>query len=270
MGMDSNIKNGNRKWLVFCLGSGCLCGTLSGAVNKKPSDPKTFAKANLNAAKSSSAMQLQLALFKQGIASRRKEVKEKLKRAFELSGMINMPMWKNIAEQEAKARWKDLNKLIGSFKGPRDVVGKPGHIKPTIVDPQAQFLESLYKFQYQEFSKIEGQGAKKKFLEKLSLPTLVDLWQHASDDEKLAIFPHCPPLFQAVVFGELIQTRPEIGRQLLGYLPVLERVLYYLLLDDNFQKASFYFLPLTIQKRLEKKFHLTPATLLPDSEQIEL
>ncbi|MDE6576105.1 MAG: hypothetical protein K2L24_01760 [Opitutales bacterium] len=263
MGMDSNIKNGNRKLLVLYLGSCCLGGTLSGVVDKKPSNPKTFAKANPKVSKLSLTTKFKLGVFKQSIASRRKEAKEKLKRAFERSGAINMPMWKNIAEHEAEDRWNDLNKLIESIGGSEKIATNLNFVIPTVGDPRIQILKYLHKL----FTSSEDDDAKRDLLKKFDPQTIVALLDYVPDEDKLLILICLSPFLRSIMAGHFIRTTPAIQDRLLVHLPTKERVLYFSLLEPDSQKMNDHLLPPQIQKRVQM---YNSSQLLPDSEQIEL
>ncbi|MDE6576106.1 MAG: hypothetical protein K2L24_01765 [Opitutales bacterium] len=270
MGLNQKSKSGNKKWLALCLGSCCLCGALSGAAEVQPkksfwSKVKDFfipiGKQMLSGFQDQ-AMQI----MQRQILQARQRVGASIFQELLTHNVVDTSAtnaWSSVAHREAESRWRMLVQIINQFGGEQRTYYRQLHGIESLTD--AELMQKLRN----DLAQFRDRNAQEGFLSDLPLAILFDLWNSFTNAEILSYFPLLPEFFRSSVYGHLAINAQTLALadQLLAYLPVEDRVLYFVLLSQDFQKASFYFLPLQIQEKLKSQFKLQPAQLLDDSEK---
>ncbi|UPA28126.1 MAG: hypothetical protein LW808_002350 [Verrucomicrobiota bacterium] len=177
--------------------------------------------------------------------------------------VVDIKAWRRVARREAFSRWQMLVQLINQFGDEQRTYYRQLHGLEALTD--AELMQKLRN----DLAQFGDRNAQEGFLSDLPLAILFDLWNSFTNTEILSYFPLLPEFFRSSVYGHLAINAQTLALadQLLAYLPVEDRVLYFVLLSQDFQKASFYFLPLQIQEKLKSQFKLQPAQLLDDSEK---
>lgn len=284
MKIELKIKRWNQKWLALCLGSFLLGGSVSGGSNKPRIDIKfplltTFPsnrayKFNFVKESEQGIVSVQeeedrkkikiqyyrhkpLPLFmedsdiwknfkKNIIVPAREQTKTALIEMFQKPGAVDFTLWKKLAKQQAISRWNTLGRLIVRSRIPLSIKSNSPFDIQVIYDRNYERARNLCS----SYKNLASKGEKTKFLKKLEIQTILVFLQCVSDEDRLAIFACLPPLLQSILSGIIIRMCPSIGNQIWEYLPVDERILYFILLSSDAQQKYFASLPLFLQEKL--------------------